>query len=89
MTVTSSRAAGNSAGGDGGGIYNFGGGSIVLDRSVVTDNRPDNCGPAGFVPDCHDDAALAVPANKLNPGRRFGPQTGVHWILDRPGRGAL
>jgi hypothetical protein len=87
VTVTSSRVVGNSAGGDGGGIYNFGGGSVPLTSSVVTGNRPDNCGPASAVPDCLDGSATAAPAHELNPGRRFSPQMGVHCVLERLGRG--
>jgi hypothetical protein len=86
VTVTSSAVAGNSAGEDGGGIYNFGGGSVPLASSVVTGNRPDNCGPANAVPDCLDGSATAAPAHQLSPGRRFSPQLGVHCVVEHPGR---
>jgi hypothetical protein len=86
VTITSSRVAGNSAGGDGGGIYNFGGGSVPLTTSVVTGNRPDNCGPASTVPDCLNGSAATAPAHELRPGRRFSPQTGVHCAAQRFGR---
>ncbi|MGD0375211.1 MAG: right-handed parallel beta-helix repeat-containing protein [Streptosporangiaceae bacterium] len=86
VAVTSSRVVSNSADGDGGGIYNFGGGSVPLTSSVVTGNRPDNCGPAGAVPECLDGSATAAPAHELSPGRRFSPRLGVHCVVERLGR---
>jgi hypothetical protein len=86
VTVTSSTVVANSAGEDGGGIYNFGGGSVPLTSTAVTGNQPDNCAPANAVPDCLDSSATAMPAHELKPGRRFSPQTGVHCVAGRPGR---
>jgi hypothetical protein len=86
VTLTSSAVADNAAGKDGGGIYNFGGGSVPLTSSAVTGNQPDNCGPASAVPDCLGLSATAVAAHEPNPGPRFGPQAGVHCGAEHPGR---
>jgi predicted outer membrane repeat protein len=49
------RITGNSADGDGGGVYNAGpgtGGAGVSPSTVVRNNQPDNCAPAGSVGHC-------------------------------------
>ena len=54
-TVARSRIVGNSAAIDGGGLYNQTGNppsQLPLTNSVVTDNYPDNCAPAGSVSGC-------------------------------------
>jgi uncharacterized protein YjbI with pentapeptide repeats len=47
-----SRVTGNTAGGDGGGIFEEGGEVNVADATIVTANTPNNCRPAGAVPNC-------------------------------------
>ena len=50
MTLNHSQVTGNTAGGDGGGIFNNGG-TVTLSATSVTGNNPDNCG-LGSVPGC-------------------------------------
>ena len=54
VTLTGgSHISGNTAGGDGGGIYNFGGTTVTLTGgSHISGNEPDNCAPPGSVPGC-------------------------------------
>jgi hypothetical protein len=88
VTVTRSHVLGNSARRDGGGIYNFGGGSVPLINSAVQGNLPDNCAPANAVPGCHDGSAAAAHARELRPGRRVSPAQQVHCVaghLGKPG----
>ncbi len=50
-TLTRSRVVGNTASDDGGGIYNDGG-SVTLNHTLLTRNKPDNCGPVGTIRGC-------------------------------------
>lgn len=53
VTLNDSTVTGNTAtgvGADGGGIWNQG--TATLNNSTVTGNTPDNCAPAGRVPNC-------------------------------------
>jgi hypothetical protein len=83
VTVTRSPVLGNSAGQHGGGIYNFGGGSVPLISSVVRGNRPDNCAPANAVPGCGNSAAAL--AQVSDAGRRVSPAPGLRCAVDRLG----
>jgi hypothetical protein len=58
LGILGGRITGNTAGGDGGGIYNAGpvnhagGFADVSPTTTIRNNQPDNCGPAGSVEGC-------------------------------------
>ncbi len=55
LGITGGRITGNTAGGDGGGIYNGGRDATetgISASTVVRNNQPDNCAPAGSVGGC-------------------------------------
>jgi hypothetical protein len=85
VTVTDSPVRRNFAGGQGGGIFNFGGGTVPLASSAVTLNSPDNCAPANSVPGCDG----AVAPLQLSAGLRAGPAQQLNCVvhrLDQPGQ---
>ena len=55
LGINGGRITGNTAGGDGGGIYNAGphaGTASISPSTTVRDNQPDNCAPLGSVAGC-------------------------------------
>jgi hypothetical protein len=52
LTLNNTTISGNTAGQSGGGIANFFSAPVVLRRSTVTNNTPDNCSTPGSVPGC-------------------------------------
>ena len=47
LSITGGRITGNTASGDGGGIYNADGAHIELPQTTIKNNQPDNCAPQG------------------------------------------
>jgi hypothetical protein len=81
VAVTHSLVADNTAGAHGGGIYDFGGGSVPLTSAVVTGNQPDNCAPANAVPGCTDGPAAASSAREHAPGGRISPRPALPCVV--------
>jgi predicted outer membrane repeat protein len=62
LSIKGGRVTGNSAGGDGGGIYNYGSANYkvgpppaevyISPSTTVRNNQPDNCAPLGSIPSC-------------------------------------
>lgn len=50
--LTGGQVRHNTAGADGGGIFNSGDSGVSLSGTAVTGNHPDNCVPLGSVPGC-------------------------------------